>query len=133
MKQEKNKSALVIWGLIILIGGIIGISNLGADEAPKANTFTPVPVSTPQQTTETPKQTTTTTAKPTPTQTQSSNKSTPQTVPPQDNCDPNYSPCIPNVAYDLDCPDIAKQVRVIGVDRHRFDRDKDGWGCETYR
>lgn len=46
------------------------------------------------------------------------------------NCDPNYSPCIPNVSYDLDCADIGFTVRVIGSDRHRLDRDKDGYGCE---
>lgn len=47
------------------------------------------------------------------------------------NCDPNYSPCIPNVSYDLDCGDISGSVRVIGTDRHRFDRDGDGYGCEA--
>jgi hypothetical protein len=52
---------------------------------------------------------------------------------PQSNCDPNYTPCIPNVGYDLNCPDIRKMVRVIGVDKHGFDRDRDGFGCESYR
>lgn len=47
------------------------------------------------------------------------------------NCDPNYTPCIPNVSYDLDCGDISTSVRVIGTDRHRFDRDGDGYGCES--
>ncbi len=51
---------------------------------------------------------------------------------PQQNCDPNYTPCIPNVAYDLDCPDIGVSVRVIGSDPHRFDADHDGYGCESY-
>ena len=46
-------------------------------------------------------------------------------------CDPNYSPCIPNVSYDLDCGDISTSVRVIGTDRHLFDRDGDGYGCES--
>ena len=45
-------------------------------------------------------------------------------------CDPNYSPCIPNVSYDLDCPDIGFTVRVLGSDPHRLDRDNDGYGCE---
>lgn len=48
------------------------------------------------------------------------------------NCDPNYSPCVPNVSYDLDCPDIGFRVRVIGSDPHRFDREGDGVGCESY-
>lgn len=46
-------------------------------------------------------------------------------------CDPNYTPCIPNVAGDLNCADIGHQtVRVIGTDRYGLDRDKDGYGCE---
>lgn len=47
-------------------------------------------------------------------------------------CDSNYAGgCVPIVAYDLDCPDIAFRVQVIGVDIHKFDRDLDGYGCET--
>lgn len=49
------------------------------------------------------------------------------------NCDPNYTPCVPNVSYDLDCPDIGFSVTVIGYDRHGFDgNDNDGYGCESY-
>lgn len=51
---------------------------------------------------------------------------------PRNNCDPNYSPCVPMVSYDLDCPDIGYSVTVIGSDPHRFDRDGDGHGCESY-
>lgn len=47
-------------------------------------------------------------------------------------CDPNYTPCVPQVPYDLDCKDIGFSVTVIGYDVHGFDRDKDGWGCESY-
>lgn len=46
-------------------------------------------------------------------------------------CDPNYTPCVPNVSYDLDCGDISFSVRVIGNDHHRFDRGGDGYGCES--
>lgn len=49
---------------------------------------------------------------------------------PASNCDPNYSPCIPNVSYDLDCGDIGFTVNVVGSDVHRLDRDRDGYGCE---
>lgn len=56
----------------------------------------------------------------------------PSSSPPSNNCDPNYTPCVPNVSYDLDCGDIGFSVRVIGSDPHRFDRDKDGYGCESY-
>jgi endonuclease YncB( thermonuclease family) len=47
-------------------------------------------------------------------------------------CDPNYTPCVPNVSYDLDCGDIGFSVTVTGYDRHGFDREGDGWGCESY-
>lgn len=50
----------------------------------------------------------------------------------ESSCNPNYSGCVPNVSYDLDCPDIGKKVRVIGRDQYRLDRDGDGWGCESY-
>lgn len=53
-------------------------------------------------------------------------------APARNNCDPNYSPCVPLVSYDLDCPDIGFSVSVIGSDPHRFDRDGDGYGCEAY-
>ena len=50
-------------------------------------------------------------------------------------CDPNYDPCIPVSAYDLDCPDIynlgLSSIRVIGQDVHRLDRDRDGVACEN--
>ena len=51
---------------------------------------------------------------------------------PSSSCDPNYSPCIRQSSSDLNCPDIGVMVRVIGRDVHRFDRDKDGYGCESY-
>ncbi len=47
-------------------------------------------------------------------------------------CDPNYSPCVPISATDLNCPDIQVAVRIVGVDIHGFDRDLNGTGCETY-
>ena len=50
-------------------------------------------------------------------------------------CDPNYSPCIPISASDLNCPDLyargISSIRVIGVDIHKFDRDRDGFACEA--
>lgn len=48
-------------------------------------------------------------------------------------CDPNYTGyCVPVVDDDLDCGDIAHRVTVVGVDIHRFDGNKDGFGCESY-
>lgn len=42
--------------------------------------------------------------------------------------------CIPSPPPDLDCPDIERKVRVDHAhgDPHRFDANKDGWGCESY-
>ena len=49
-------------------------------------------------------------------------------------CDPNYAGCLPIFPSDVDCPDIKRlglaPVRVIGVDIHRLDRDRDGIGCD---
>ena len=47
-------------------------------------------------------------------------------------CDQNYSGCVPVVSYDLDCVDIGHSVTVYGNDPHGFDRDRDGYGCESY-
>ncbi len=52
--------------------------------------------------------------------------------PPPPNCDTNYSGCVPNVSYDLDCADIGYTVEVYGYDKHRLDGDYDGYGCESY-
>lgn len=47
-------------------------------------------------------------------------------------CDPAYpDACIPPPPPDLDCGDIPyRNFRVLPPDPHRFDRDKDGIGCE---
>jgi endonuclease YncB( thermonuclease family) len=45
-------------------------------------------------------------------------------------CHPSYTPCVPDVPYDLDCPDIGFTVRVVGSDEYRLDGDADGVGCE---
>ncbi|MEB3886900.1 hypothetical protein [Lyngbya sp. CCY1209] len=46
--------------------------------------------------------------------------------------------CIPPPPPDLDCPDlprlgIREPIAVSPPDPHRFDRDRDGIGCETLR
>ena len=56
---------------------------------------------------------------------------------PADECDPNYEPCVP-VASDVDCaggggngPEyVHGEVRVVGTDVYRLDRDHDGTGCD---
>ena len=47
-------------------------------------------------------------------------------------CDPSYPDvCIPPPPPDLDCRDIPyRRFRVLPPDPHRFDRDRDGIGCE---
>jgi|GEM_PF-1288470 len=53
--------------------------------------------------------------------------------PPSKRCDPAYPDfCIPPPPPDLDCPDIGrKNFTVLPPDPHRFDRDRDGVGCES--
>jgi hypothetical protein len=54
--------------------------------------------------------------------------------PPVDgNCDPSYpTVCIKSPPPDLNCPDIPyKNFRVTGGDPHGFDRDNDGFGCDS--
>ncbi|WP_088889810.1 hypothetical protein [Leptolyngbya ohadii] len=49
------------------------------------------------------------------------------------NCDPSYpNVCIAPAPPDLDCGDVPhRNFRVVGSDPHRFDRDRDGIGCEA--
>jgi endonuclease YncB( thermonuclease family) len=57
-------------------------------------------------------------------------------------CHPDYLTCIPvkgtgsgsGEVNDLDCPDIGKvvQLRQVGVDPYRLDKNSDGVGCESY-
>ena len=51
----------------------------------------------------------------------------------ENNCDPSYPDvCIPSSPPDLDCRDVDfKNFRVLPPDPHRFDVDKNGFGCET--
>lgn len=49
------------------------------------------------------------------------------------NCAPSYpTVCIPPAPPDLDCGDIPhRRFQVLQPDPRRFDRDKDGIGCES--
>ena len=57
----------------------------------------------------------------------------PQPEPAGGRCDPSYpSVCIPPPPPDLDCGEISlRRFRVDAPDPHRFDRDRDGIGCES--
>jgi endonuclease YncB( thermonuclease family) len=48
------------------------------------------------------------------------------------NCNPNYTPCVPNSKDDLNCPDVGHSVKVVGSDPYNLDADGDGSGCESY-
>lgn len=45
-------------------------------------------------------------------------------------CDPNYSGCVPAYPPDVNCPDVAGPVTVLGSDPHGLDGNGDGVGCE---
>ncbi|SES27158.1 hypothetical protein SAMN04487818_109227 [Actinokineospora terrae] len=78
---------------------------------------------------------TTTTARPAPKP--ASPKPTTTVAKPASNCNPNYSPCVPN-ASDVDCAGgsgngpayVTGPIRVIGSDPYGLDNDGDGIGCE---
>jgi micrococcal nuclease len=57
----------------------------------------------------------------------------PSQQPPAGSCDPSYPDvCIPPPPPDLDCGDIPyRRFRVLPPDPHRFDRDRNGIGCES--
>lgn len=44
-----------------------------------------------------------------------------QEEPAASGCDPNYTPCVPISAADLDCADIGFSVTIVGSDPHGFD------------
>jgi endonuclease YncB( thermonuclease family) len=48
------------------------------------------------------------------------------------NCNPNYTPCVPNSKDDLNCPDVGHPVKVVGSDPYNLDGDGNGYGCESY-
>lgn len=54
-------------------------------------------------------------------------------TPDRKGCDPAYpTVCIPPPPPDLDCGDIPyRNFKVLPPDPHRFDRDRNGVGCET--
>jgi hypothetical protein len=45
-------------------------------------------------------------------------------------CDPNYTGCVPDVGYDVDCAEVDGPVEVIGDDVDGLDGDGDGVACE---
>ncbi len=62
---------------------------------------------------------------------------TPVAPKPTNNCDPNYSGCVP-IASDVDCASgngdgpayVNGPIYVTGFDKYQLDRDKDGIACD---
>ena len=85
----------------------------------------PAPVVEEQDTTTAEEQVDSTTEEPTTTQ------------PPEPDCHPAYTPCLPNLPGDaLNCGDLTSDqkpvtVNEIGVDPYRLDRDRNGVGCTS--
>jgi hypothetical protein len=45
-------------------------------------------------------------------------------------CDPNYTGCVPDTGYDVDCKEVDGPVEVIGIDSNGLDSDGDLIACE---
>lgn len=123
------------------------ICNPQAEEAAAPPPTTPPPTPPPTTTERTTTTTTSTTTTLPPTTTTSTTQPPPPPPPPttaeiqpffpQQDCDPNYSGCVP-IASDVDCAGgsgngpayVSGPVKVIGVDIYKLDHDKDGYGCE---
>jgi micrococcal nuclease len=62
-----------------------------------------------------------------------SSTATPPSTGDRPGCDPSYPDvCIPPSPPDLDCADVTfRRFRVFGPDPHRFDINRDGFGCES--
>ncbi len=129
------KDRVIILGVLaflIIIGLISGASSTPNTDQPRANVGSAVINTEPEE------QSTSTA------ETEVASPAEPESAPvieaperdselstPRSNCDPNYEPCVPDTSYDLDCSDISFSVTVVGSDPHRFDRDGDGYGCES--
>ena len=110
-----------------------------ADETTETTTVE-VPTTTPTTTTPPPPPPTTTVVQPPPPQPTIEQPAPPPPAAepaPQQQCDPNYSGCVP-IASDVDCAGgsgngpayVDGPVDVIGTDIYDLDRDGDGTACE---
>ena len=114
---------------------VSGINSIASNIPPVSPTVTtPTTTTTTTTTTATTTTTTATTTTTTATTTTAATTTTVATTTAASNCHPNYEPCVPNVAGDLNCDDIGFSVRVVGGrDPYGLDgNDNDGLGCESY-
>jgi hypothetical protein len=145
----QHRKAWIVAGVVAAVLFFAAIAN--GDEDPAASpppaeetttTVTDLPTSTTTTTTTPPPTTTTTTTvaqpPPPPPTTEQPAPPPPLADPaPQQECDPNYSGCVP-IASDVDCaggsgngPEYAEgPIQVIGEDIYDLDRDGNGTACE---
>lgn len=138
MAKDQKRWVAGVLGLLVLIGMILICRGCGADQMAG-----PTATVVPEATTLTVQATATLRATPTPPlATLATPRVTPvlpavrePTVGPAQSCNTCYPEvCIPLVSGDLNCKDVPDcHFRVISVkcDRHRFDGDRDGIGCEV--
>lgn len=149
----KHKTVWVVGAaavVVLLFAAIIGNNEDDPSPSTASQTSTettttteeplPPPTTTPTTTTTTPPPpppTTTTVPPPPPVTQEPAPPPVTQEPPPQQQCDPNYSGCVP-IASDVDCaggsgngPAYANgPIDVIGSDIYDLDRDHDGVACE---
>lgn len=145
----KHLKAWIVAGAVVAVLFFAAIAN--GDEEPAASsppagetttTVADLPTTTTTPTTTPPPTTTTTTTvvQPPPPQPTTEQPAPPPPAAdpaPQQECDPNYSGCVP-IASDVDCaggsgngPEYVEgPVRVIGDDIYDLDRDGNGTACE---
>lgn len=144
----KHRKAWIVAGAVVAVLFFAAIAN--GDEEPVASptadetttTVADLPTSTTTTTTTPPPTTTTTTtvAQPPPPGPATEQPAAPPPAAdpaPQQECDPNYSGCVP-IASDVDCAGgsgngpayVEGPIRVIGTDKYDLDRDGNGIACE---
>jgi hypothetical protein len=147
----KHRTAWITAAAVFVVLVFVSIIN-NNDDTPTQNTAAnetttttvEVPTTTPTTTTTTPPPpppTTTTVVQPPPPQPEPTTEQPAPPPPvepaPQQQCDPNYTGCVP-IASDVDCaggtgngPAYVKgPVQVIGNDIYELDKDHDGTACE---
>ncbi|MGW5055207.1 hypothetical protein [Actinokineospora sp. NPDC004072] len=143
-KSKRGKVPLAFAGTVTAMVAVIATLATTGDDTPTADTGTtitttalPSPTTRPTSTRPTPVRPTTTRPPTTTPLAPEPTEAPPPQTPDQD-CNPNYTPCVPNDPVDVDCANgngngpsyVEGPVRVIGTDVYDLDRDKNGIGCQ---